>query len=97
MVAFSGRGAFVVSSSYTGSKGGNGGRAGVVGATTIVSERGSPCTLRRPQSWPKGRIAVKETPSGRTVPVTWTGEGAAEFFAFETTAGATYLLGIGTQ
>ena len=42
-----GRGAFIVSSSVVGGK---------VGATTIVSERGARCTLRRPLSWRKSTV-----------------------------------------
>lgn len=73
-----GRGAFVVSSSLVGGK---------VGPTTIVSERGARCTLRRPASWPKSAVTVTAV-SGRPELV-WQGD---EFFSFETVAGTSYTL-----
>lgn len=88
-----GRGAFIVSSSVAG---------GRVGATTIVSERGGKCTLRRPQSWPKSAIAISvtiaEETSGKAIEkkkVVLTWEGGVlhdEFFSFVTTAGGVYSL-----
>ena len=79
-----GRGAFIVTSSFAAGKG--------VGTTTVLSERGSRCVVRRPQSW--GRVKVLATSSsggggGVVVDVMWEGD---EFFAFATTAGATFTL-----
>jgi len=81
-----GRGAFVVSSSVVGGK---------VGRTTIVSERGARCTLRRPASWPKSAVtvtAVSEVAGKRksvAVGLTWQGD---EFFSFDTVAATSYTL-----
>ena len=74
-----GRGAFIVSSALA---------KGKVGETTIVSERGGRCVLRRPASWPEPAVAV--TLAGRKVALSWLGGGA--YFAFETEAGARYTL-----
>ena len=76
-----GRGAFIVSSSIT---------KGVVGGTTLVSNRGETCVIRRPQSWSKA--AVKVVAEGSPVEVRWEGAADAEFFSFLTTKGQTYTL-----
>lgn len=85
-----GRGAFVVSSSFA---------SGKVGQTLLLSERGSACTFRRPQSWPKIAVSVVDDATRKTVALAWEGKsgpepgaGADIFFSFPTTAGASYTL-----
>jgi hypothetical protein len=91
-----GRGAFIVSSSVVG---------GRVGATTIASERGAQCTLRRPQSWPKSVVSVsvsvavaseeevRATAEQKKVALTWEGGVLCDdFFSFSTTVGSIYKL-----
>jgi hypothetical protein len=85
-----GRGAYLVSSSYAKGVG--------VKATTILSERGGRCVLRRPSSWIKAKVRV-QVDSGSSergldvVPLEW--EGGDAFFAFATRAGLSYSLGGG--
>ena len=84
-----GRGAYLVSSSYAKGVG--------VKATTILSERGGRCVLRRPSSWIKAKVRVRVV-SGSSergldldvVPLEW--EGGDAFFAFATRAGLSYSL-----
>lgn len=85
-----GRGAFVVSSSFA---------SGKVGQTLLLSERGSACTFRRPQSWPKIAVSVVDDATRKTVALAWEGKsgpepgaGADIFFSFPTNAGASYTL-----
>lgn len=97
------RGAFVVSSSFSrtnshvdsvtsGTGGVSTGVGWKVGVTTILSERGEECVLRRPQSWSKAALAVTAQSTGAAVPIQWSGAGGAEFASFPTTAGETYTL-----
>lgn len=79
-----GRGAFVVSSSFTAAEGGH------VGVTTLVSERGTECVMRRPSSWPRSSVKVVASDGGGAVVVAWR-DGSA-FFSFATTAGTRYTL-----
>jgi hypothetical protein len=73
---------------------------GKVGVTTIASERGGRCVLRRPESWPKSSVSVVSGASvgvggnsdlpltgGKAVNLNWEGDA---FFSFDTIAGATY-------
>jgi hypothetical protein len=78
------RGAFVVSSSFDK-------QTGKVGATTILSERGEVCVLRRPQSWAKASLTILDQ-GGQHVSQRWSGRDRAEFVEFTTHAGDTYLL-----
>lgn len=57
--------------------------------TTLVSERGVVCVMRRPASWPKA--SVKVMGAGTAVAVSWEG-GGEPFFSFATTAGGVYTL-----
>lgn len=75
------RGAFVVTSSFEAHTGG-------VGITTIVSERGERCILRRPLSWPRASVTVRH--DGSPVDVEWVGGDA--FLAFDTQPGMSYTL-----
>ena len=90
------RGAFVVSSSYstaveTGAlSAGGGAGSGKVGPTTILSERGVMCVVRRPQSWSKAAVVVTVASTGAAAVVSWQGGGGAEFFSFPTASGQTY-------
>ena len=101
------RGAFVVSSSFgrTDNAGSTGvdttGNADVrrsvgvgwkVGVTTILSERGEKCVVRRPQSWSKAALTVTAQSTGALLRKQWSGAGDAEFVSFPTTAGETYTL-----
>ena len=94
-----GRGAFLVSSSFVKGVG--------VGTTTILSERGEICVLRRPQSWAKAKVRVVTAAAVGAVAaaaarapgmpmvvvrISWSGEGGAEFFSFKTAAGMSYTL-----
>ena len=79
-----GRGAFIVSSSFSKSSG--------VGTTTLVSNRGAPCTVRRPASWDKSSVAVTSSPTGSVVRLAWQGAQNSEFFSFQTQAGQIYTL-----
>lgn len=76
------RGAFLVTSSISGK--------GIVGATTLVSERGETVVLRRPQSWGKGSMSV--TRAGTRVTLQWSGAGDSEFVSFATVARGEYSL-----
>jgi alpha-L-fucosidase 2 len=76
-----GRGAFIVSSSITN---------GTVGKTTIVSERGATCVMRRPASWPKPSVHVLAVATGKAVGLDWKAEDS--FFSFGTAAGGVYEL-----
>ena len=77
-----GRGAFVVSSSL---------RGGVVGNTTVVSQRGGRCVVRRPRSWSRDAVRVRDG-SGSVVALDWesSSRGEQEWFAWTTAVGATY-------
>lgn len=89
------RGAFVVSSSFsrTDIAGDTGVNVGwKVGVTTILSERGEECVLRRPRSWSKAAMTVTAQSTGAMVQKQWSGAGGAEFVSFLTTAGETYTL-----
>jgi hypothetical protein len=83
------RGAFVVSSSFSRASTSMGWKVGV---TTILSERGESCVLRRPQSWKKAALMVTVRSTGASVRKDWFGVGGAEFVSFFTTAGETYTL-----
>ena len=81
------RGAFVVSSSFS-----NATAAGwKVGVTTLLSERGEDCVLRRPQSWAKATVMVTASAGGQ-VPLRWSGVADTEFVSFATQADETYTL-----
>lgn len=75
-----GRGAFIISSSFA---------KGVVGPTTIVSERGVDCVVRRPESWPKPSVCV--TYAEKKVTMSWQGD---DFFSFKTVPGGVYKISI---
>ena len=77
-----GRGAFVVTSSFT---------KGVVGVTTIVSERGATCVMRRPSSWSKSSVKVRDLQANKNVVVVWE-RGGDDYFSFTTAAGSRYTL-----
>ena len=97
------RGAFVVSSSFSrtaaAAAGGGGGAAAAaagggwkVGVTTIASERGEECVLRRPQSWSKAAVTVT-TSGGKAVRQRWSSDAdGGEYVSFDTTTGETYTL-----
>jgi hypothetical protein len=76
-----GRGAFVVSSSY---------RDQVVQGTTVLSERGAECVVRRPSSWAQANVKVVAVSSGKEVQIAWQDGGA--FFSFATLPGESYAL-----
>jgi hypothetical protein len=77
-----GRGAFLVSSSIS--------TAGMVGSTTLVSQRGSKCMFRKPQSWKKADLKVVDG-ARKAVALDWESNGDV-FFSFATDAATTYLL-----
>ena len=79
-----GRGAFVVSSSFTAAQG------GYVGVTTLVSGRGAECVMRCPRSWPSRSVKVVADGGTGAVALRWRDGGA--FFSFATEAGTRYTL-----
>ena len=86
------RGAFVVSSSFSRNAAAAAGGGWKVGVTTIASERGEECVLRRPQSWSKAAITVT-TSGGKVVRQRWSSDAeGGEYVSFDTTAGETYTL-----
>jgi len=86
------RGAFVVSSSFSRTAAAAAGGGWKVGVTTIASERGEECVLRRPQSWSKAAVTVT-TSGGKVVRQRWSSDAeGGEYVSFDTTAGETYTL-----
>lgn len=92
------RGAFIVTSSYSSA-------IKVVGVTTIASEAGSYCWVRKPASWSKSRLTIVETVASidssshggddtdteeGVVPIEW--QNGDAFFGFNTAAGKIYTL-----